>query len=322
MNALAGRGRLVARLVAFVVLAVLVVLAARRLSLARVVAELAVAHPAWIALALLCFVAILPLWALQWRVLAPAPDKPPLSTMLGVVSMTSSVLNTTPLLVGEAAGVYFLVAEAGLARAAAFSVLAMDQLFVGIAKLCVLGVVATTLSLPGWMARGAAALVGAVGALVAVVVVVAWQAARATTLAGRLLPATLARRIVSVGAALAPVRSPSRALGALALALLKKLAESLAILCVARAFGVELAVPSALLVLAAVNLATLLPLVPGNVGVYEAAAVLAYGYLGVSPERALGIALVQHACYFVALAVPGYWWLARVAPPRSSAAAA
>ncbi len=322
MSDRATRARVAARLLALVVLVGLVALAARRFDLSRVVAELALAHPAWIALALACFVTILPLWALQWHLLAPEASRPAVPTMLGVVAMTSTVLNTTPLLVGEAAGVYFLVTEAGLARAAAFSVLAMDQLFVGIAKLCVLGVVATTLSLPGWMARGATALVGAVGVLLAIVVIVAWQAHRAARYAGRLLPASVARRLMAVAAALAPVRSPSRSLGALALALAKKLAEALAILCVARAFGVELGFASALLVLAAVNLATLLPIVPGNVGVYEAATVLAYSWLGIAPERALGIAVVQHACYFVALALPGYRWLARMPAARSSAAAA
>jgi len=42
--------------------------------------------------------------------------------------------------------------------------------------------------------------------------------------------------------------------------------------------------------------------------------------LGVPTERALGMAVVQHACYFVALALPGYRWLASSAS-RSAAAA-
>jgi uncharacterized membrane protein YbhN (UPF0104 family) len=137
------------------------------------------------------------------------------------------------------------------------------------------------------------------------------------------VPFRAARLVASVGAALAPIRSPTRSAGALALALAKTLAEAAAILCVQRAFGVALAPESALVILAAINLATLLPLVPGNLGVYEAAVVLAYSHLGVPAERALGIAVVQHACCFVALALPGYRWLARAVslPPRRSAAA-
>lgn len=317
-----GRARWAMHVVALAVVTALLVLALRRLSFARVLAELTVVQPLWIVLALLCFVAILPLWALQWRMLAGSMCVPRLRTMLGVVAMTSTVLNTAPMLVGEAAGVYFLIAEAGLTRGAALSVLAMDQLFVGVAKVFVLATAATFVALPTWMARAAQGLVVAVALLSASLVVVAWRAESLSTLAARWVPARIARLILNVGTALAPVRSPARSAGALGLALAKKLAEVLAILCVQRAFGVELSLGSAVLVLAATNLATLLPVVPGNVGVYEAAVVLAYSRFGIGVERALGIAVVQHACFFVALALPGYRWLARSVAARTPEAAA
>lgn len=322
MTPAAAPSRRTRRLIAGAAVAALAVVAIRQLSVAHVVAELAVARPAWIALAVLCFAAILPLWAVQWRVLASGTPRPSRATMLGVVAMTSTVLNTTPLLVGEAAGVYFLVSEAALSRAGALSVLAMDQLFVGVAKLCVLAGAAASVTLPTWMTRGAQGLAAGVGLLVLIVAGAAWYARHLGSSAlGRSLPPRLVRAGVTAGTALAPVRSPSRSSAALGLALAKKLAEVVAILCVQHAFGVALPPVSALLVLAAVNLAALLPLVPGNLGVYEAAVVLAYSYLGVPPERALGIALVQHACYFGALALPGYWWLTRRATAGSSPAA-
>ena len=313
-------GRRAARVAALLLLAALAALAASRLSIARLLTELTVARPQWLVLALLCYLAILPLWGVQWFLLAPVSPRPAPSRMLAVVAMTSTVLNTTPLLVGEAAGIYFLVSVTGLARAAALSVLAMDQLLVGLAKVVVVGVAASTAALPPWMERGAQGLLGGVSALFLGLIVVAWRSDHLARLAARLLPQRAARLLVSVGEALAPLRSPARGGGALLLALAKKLVEVAAIMCVARAFGVALPLTGAVLVLAALNLATLLPLVPGNIGVYEAAVVLAYTHLGVSAERALGIAVVQHACWFVALALPGYRWLARVAVTRSSAA--
>jgi uncharacterized membrane protein YbhN (UPF0104 family) len=316
------RARSFARVAALLVITALVALALTRLNPARVLAGLAVAHPLWIALALLCFLTILPLWALQWSLLSPGTAPGRFSTMSGVVAMTSTVLNTTPLLVGEAAGVYWLVTEAGLGRAAALSVLAMDQLFVGIAKLIVLASAATLLTLPPWMAQGARTLLVAVGALALGVVLVAWRVESLASWSARVLPPRALRLVAALAAGLSPIRSPSRSGGALALALAKKAAEALAIYCVQRAYGIDLPFASVLLVLAAVNLATLLPLVPGNLGVYEGAVVLAYAYLGITPERALGVALVQHACFFVALALPGYRWLSRSPAERSSAAAA
>jgi uncharacterized membrane protein YbhN (UPF0104 family) len=313
------RARTAAHVAAFVVLGALLVVAIRRFDIAAVAAVLAAARPMWVALAIACYVAILPLWTLEWCILAPRDGRPLFLRMLGVITMYSSVLNTTPLLVGEAAAVVFLVSRAGLARAAALSMLAMDQLVLGIAKVAMLVLATWLLALPRWMERGLRALGVMVVLLSVALLAVAWGD-RTVARVARNLPDRAGRALHAVADALAPLRSPWRGGSALALALLKKLAEILAIVCVQHAFGVALPLASAILVLAALNLATLVPVVPGNVGVYEAAVVLAYGYLGVDADRALGMALVQHACYFVALALPGYGWFARSVRSRSAAA--
>lgn len=320
MTIASGRQRTVSHAIAVLVLAALLVVALRRFAFGEVVAALATARPSWLALALAAYVSILPLWALQWCILAPVTHRPSFARMLGVVAITSSVLNTTSMLIGEAAGVVLLATRAGLERAAALSVMAMDQLLVGIAKIGVLVLAAWLLVLPLWMERGMRALSLVVVALLVALLAMAWGPETLERI-GRRLPARAGRLLCAVGAALAPLRSPSRGGGALALALAKKVVEMVAILCVQRAFGVELPFFSAVLVLASLNLATLVPVVPGNVGVYEAVVVLAYGHLGVDAERALGIAIVQHACYFTALALPGYAWVARGAPARSAEAA-
>jgi hypothetical protein len=311
----------VAWAVAIALLALLLVLALRRLDLARVGTELGRARPEWIIAATLCYLSILPLWAIQWWLLSPpAPQRTP-GKLLGVVAMTSSVLNTTPLLVGEAAGVHFLATETALDRASGLAVLAMDQLLVGVAKVTVLSCAALLLPLPYAMAQGIRVLVASVGTLLVALLIVAWIGPLTRRLRELHAPPRLASIVDRLIAGLSPLRSPGRGGGALLLALLKKGVELLAILAIQRAFGVELPMASALLVLAALNLATLLPLVPGNAGIYEAAVVLAYVHLGVPAERALGMAVVQHACYFTALALPGYRWLARPAPSRRAAAA-
>lgn len=313
------RLRTVSHVAAVAVLGGLLVLAVRRFDLAHLTLVLATARPAWVALAVASYMAILPIWALQWCVLAPPTGESRFGRMLGVIAMYSSVLNTTPLLVGEAAALMFLVARAGISRAAALSMLAMDQLVLGIAKVSVLVLAAWLVSLPLWMQRGMRALSLAVALLLVTLLAVAWGDRSVARVAQR-IPERGGRVLHAVAGALAPLRSPWRGGSSLLLALLKKLAEIVAILCVQRAFGVVLPFGSAVLALAALNLATLVPIVPGNVGVYEAAIVVAYTHLGVDADRALGMALVQHACYFVALALPGYGWLARGARSRSAAA--
>ena len=310
----------VAQLVALLVLAALLLLAVRRLDLARVAQELVHVRAGWVLLALVAFSAILPLWAAQWWLLAPPTSRRTPRRMLGVVAMTSSVLNTSPMLVGEASGVYFLAEHAGVDRASGLAVLAMDQLFVGLAKVGVLTAAASVLPLPQVMRIGVRMLAIAVSLLLVALMLLARGGAslpRALVGDGSSRLASIAIRAMD---ALAPLRSFSLAGGGLLLALCKKGCELLAILAIQHAFNVDLPASSAFVVLAALNLATLLPLVPGNAGVFEAAVVFAYGWLGIPPERALGMAVVQHAAYFVALALPGYAWLARAVPRRSVAA--
>lgn len=299
------------RAIALLALGGLVVVALQRMDLARAAAELTTARVGWLVAAVACYATILPLWAWQWTLLAPRAGRRRANEMLGVVTLTSAVLNTTPMLVGEATGVVLLVSRAGLDRPSAVSVLAMDQLLVGVAKLCVLATAALTSPLPAWMVRAVLVLLASLVLLGGALVVAAWRHAHVEPMLARVLPAPVAAAVAAFAFALEPLRDPLRGLPSLVLALLKKAVEVCAIVCVQRAFGVHPSFGGAVLVLAVLNLATLLPVVPGNVGVFEAAVVLALTRLGVGPEQALGIAVVQHLCYFVALALPGLVWTAR-----------
>ena len=299
------------RLLAVVALAGLVVAALQRMDLGRAVAQLAVVRGEWLVLSIACYSAILPLWASQWTLLSPRTPAARWRDMLGVVALTSAVLNTTPMLVGEATAVVLLVARARLDRAAALSVLAMDQLLVGVAKLGVLALAATVAPLPDWMTRAVLGLLLASLLLGGSLVLAAWRHVDVTRGLERVVPARLAAAAGAFAGSLEPLRSAARGLPALGIALLKKAVEVAAIACVHRAFGLPVPLSAAIIVLAVLNLATLLPIVPGNVGVFEAAVVLALTRFGISPEQALGVAVVQHLCYFVALAVPGLLFAAR-----------
>ena len=318
MIAKTGVTRAALSVLAVLVLIVMLVVASRRIDLHRAALELRQVRPAWIIAALVCYLAILPLWAAQWRLLAPRGGGNTFAAMLGVVCMTSSVLNTTPLLVGEAAGVQFLASQAGVDRVSGVAVLAMDQLLVGIAKLGVLCAAAALLPLPASVRHGLFVLGWGVAALASALLLLVATVRRGHDWLHR--HPRLGAAIVGATRTLGALRAPRRGGAALLLAFAKKGCELAAILSCQHAFGITLPPSSALLVLAALNVATLLPLVPGNVGVFETAIIVAYAWLGVAPERALGLAVVQHLCYVVALALPGYAWLARGVPRRSAAA--
>jgi uncharacterized membrane protein YbhN (UPF0104 family) len=186
----------------------------------------------------------------------------------------------------------------------------MDQLLVGVAKLVVLATAALLAPLPDWMTRAAIGLIVLVAALAALLLLGASRGVwRPEARRDPRTVATLADRVAhaldALPAVLAPLRSFRRGGGALALALIKKAVEVAAMVCMQRAFGLDLPVGAAILALGMLNLSTLLPIVPANIGVYEGAVVLAYSRYGVAPEQAISLAAVQHLCYLVALAAPG-----------------
>src|SRR5207249_4181353 len=85
-----------------------------------------------------------------------------------------------------------------------------------------------------------------------------------------------------------------------------KMAEGAGLLAVQYAFGVNLSIGSTALVLAAVVLGSMVPVVPGNVGTYEAGAVLAYRHLGIDPGTATILAVAGHLCFLIPSVGVGY----------------
>lgn len=265
-------------------------------------------HVGWLATAVLANLLILPLWAAEWKLLVPGTFRVAYSRMFEVVSVTAAVLNSVPFFAGEASGVALLIGRAGLSRGAALSVLAMDQLLVGFAKLALIAATALYVPLPAWLRGGILSLLGGVVVLLVILLLLAHRWA---TLRDRLLDRPsgireLAARLMAWGTHFDALREPGLAWRLGALALGKKGAELVGILAVQVAFGVEPTIAAALLVLAALSITTLLPVAPANLGVYEATVFATYRFLGIPAESALGMAIVQHLCFLLPALTTGY----------------
>jgi uncharacterized membrane protein YbhN (UPF0104 family) len=262
----------------------------------------------WLVVGVLANLLILPLWAAEWRLLAPGPVRVPYARMFEVVTVTAAVLNSVPFFAGEASAIALLIGHGTLSRGAALSVLAMDQLLVGLAKLAVLAAAAVYAPLPGWLRAGILALVVSVAALLSLLVPLAhhWGSIQARLLARPNRMRAALARVASWGAHLDAVRDLRLVWRVMLLALGKKAFELLGILAVQLAFGLEPSVASAMLILAALAVTTMLPVTPANLGVYEATVFATCRYLGVSAETALGVAVVQHLCFLLPPLVTGY----------------
>jgi uncharacterized membrane protein YbhN (UPF0104 family) len=273
-------------------------------------AELRHLRAAWLGVAILANLSILPLWAIEWRLLVPSTVRVSFARMFEIVATTAAVLNSVPFLAGEASGVLLLIGRASLSRGAAFSVLAMDQLLVGFAKLTVVVFAALYAPMPAWLRVGVLGLVVGVAAMLVVLFPLAnhWRRMREGLLArarGSPVVRFLAN-LLSWGEHFAALRTPTLALRLAGLALAKKGLELGAIIAVQMAFGLDVRVDAGLLVLAALALTTLLPVAPANLGIYEATVFSVYRFLGFPSETALGIAIVQHLCFLLPPIVTGY----------------
>ena len=299
------RGRHVALwFAAWLLAAALLWLAARGVDWRGAIVAIQRARHGWLIVAIAANLAILALWASLWRLVLPRGIRVTWPRMFEIASVTSAIMNTIPALVGHASAVGLLVRRGGMPLRAAGAVITLDQVGEGVSKLAVIAIALAVVDLPDWMRGGAFSVALAVAALLAAVIAVAAIGGTAfgDTRAGRLFD--------EIRDDLHAIRSPARAASALVVALAMKAAEAAAIACVIGALGLDLPFGAAFVVLAATNLATMLPVAPGNVGTYEAGAVAAYRLLGVSPEMALAAAVVQHACFLIPAVGAGVVWLA------------
>jgi uncharacterized protein (TIRG00374 family) len=281
--------------------------AGRDLPWGSALSALASVSPALVALAVALNLAILPLWMMEWMLLQPRQTPLRAPQMFEIVTVTASVHNVVPFLAGEAAALGLLI-NAGVQRGVAISVMAMDQLLVGIAKLAVLSIAALTAPIPVWLKAGVLSLVAGVAALFLVMLLLAHFGTvisaqlREKQTRGRELVA----RLTGLGAHLSALREPWLAVRVIALALAKKALELSAIVAIQAAFGLEPSFPAAILVLAALAVTTSLPVAPANLGVYEATVYATYRYLGIGSDAALGVAIVQHLAFLLPMIATGY----------------
>ena len=288
-------------------LTIALVVASRDLPWGSAVTALRAMSPGYVAIAVALNFAILPLWMLEWMVLKPRDVPVSRDRMFEVVTLTASIHNAVPFLAGEAAAIGLLIAS-GLQRGAALSVLAMDQLLVGVAKLLVLSTAALLAPIPSWLSAGVLSLVAGVLILFLVLLLLAHFGPvisgqlRETHTAGRELVA----RLTGLGAYLAALREPSLALRVFGLAFLKKALELAAIVAIQAAFGLDPSFAPAVLVLAALAVTTTLPVAPANLGVYEATVFTTYRYLGIDADAALAMAIVQHLAFLLPMIGTGY----------------
>lgn len=300
------RPRLVWASVWIVVTALLVVFL-RPVDWDAVAQRLTAAHWGWVAVAVGANYLILVTLTALWRSLAPPDAHVAHQRMPEVVALSVAGMSTLPFGGGHALAVGLLIKRAKLRVDSTAALMGMDQFFEGVAKVTLLELAMLVAPLPGWMEK----VVTAMGvSLLIVLPMLAWLVYRNPAHISWLKPWSASVQFL---------RRPRVWLNGIGWSLGSKVAEALGILAVQYACGVELPWTSVVVVVAAVNIATMISLAPGDLGIYEAAAFAAYTLLGVPPETAITLSILQHFACLVALVIPGYgYMIARALRSRSS----
>lgn len=149
-----------------------------------------------------------------------------------------------------------------------------------------------TARVPHW-AISALVILGLIGiALLAMAVLSARRTGRATHSDGL---GTIRRLLTMAREGLAVLRTPSAAIVAIVFQTIGWIFQLLAVWAVTRAFGVVVPLPAAAVVLLLMNIATIFPLWPGNIGLLQAAVALPLGRYGVPYSTGFAYGLVLQA---------------------------
>jgi uncharacterized membrane protein YbhN (UPF0104 family) len=227
--------------------------------------------------------------------------------MFGILALTASVSNGPPFPTALVTQLHLLADRGGIGHAGAASLVLLEQIVEGLAKLSIVALAAAIV--PGFEHRGVGlALVLGVPAVAAVVVLLAHQGhlverfeAGATGWRQRAI-----RFLARVARHLDAVRRPASFALAFLLGLVKKSLEAAGIAAAAAAIGLTLPFWLLVAVLVAVNLSVVVAPTPAALGIWEGAAFLVLRSAGVEADQALAVALVAHAAYLLPLVSVGW----------------
>jgi uncharacterized membrane protein YbhN (UPF0104 family) len=252
-------------------------------------------------------ISIFPLWATQWRLLALPARAISWMTMFEIVALSSLANHVLTSAAGATSAGAMLMTRGGLTAVGAASLIVIDQMLVGFAKITLLLMALALAPIPPEAIRWIVALSAFLTAAFVALLALAVFHARVQRCVDRVASLNwLVAPLRHLSRSLTVIRSPGLLASVAVLALAKKATEIGAAFAVQFACGIEPSFAAAVLAVAAVSVTTMVPVVPGNLGVYTAAVFAVYQSLGVPAPQALAAGLLQQAVDVVPSLLVGY----------------
>lgn len=262
----------------------------RTLDLRAVITLLGRSDLKWIVVAIVANFALLPLLTSEWRLLMPRTARASWPRLWQCLTVSMAGMNTLPLGGGHALAVMLLVARKVTTVSGALSLLALEQLCEGAARVGLLFLALEVAPAPPVMARAAWAL--AAGVILAILALRFLIRDSRPESAWTRLRKTLAPH-------LEVLHRPEAFLAGVLFSVAAKACGLVAVVAIQRSLGVEIGWSGAIMVFTAITLGTGIALSPGNVGTYEVVVITACRWLGLTGPVAGALAVLLHVCFLL-----------------------
>jgi glycosyltransferase 2 family protein len=266
--------------------------------------KLANAKWAWLVLAAVINMIVVGLKALRWQWMMRTMTK---SNYVGIFKATMighAGNNLLPARGGDLLKIYLLGKWANISRTMLTSVTALDKIFDGTSILILFGILSINSTFPEWVSKGTTIVsIGlAVALIMCILLLLHHRRTPGHTEHNLSKFSRLAKRL---GSGMTILENRKLSAVALLLSIVTCLLQVETIRLCQVAFGVHVDFWVPTLVFVAINLAIIIPSAPSSVGPFEAAAVLAYAWLGVGTETAFSIAFMYHLIQFLPVTIIG-----------------
>lgn len=270
-------------------------------------AELAGAQLAWLIPGLLVLAAQAWIRATRWASLLGSPARPAMGAgrVLDAMLLGYFVNAILPARLGEVARALVVARREGASFGAVAATVVVERA-VDVLALAALAGVALITTGRSWSLAFLALAAG-----IGIAIILSRRAARLTPVVTRFAPTRIATGMHAFLEAMSAIPFGTAATAA-ALSAIAWLADAAMVLLVARALGVEIPAPAALLIGLGGALGTALPAAPGYLATYELGAVALGAIAGLAPETVLPVAILTHLIGVTVLAAAGAAALGRV----------
>jgi uncharacterized protein (TIRG00374 family) len=251
--------------------------------------------------------------AVRWRLLFPRVTRPPFGATTRALLIGQFFNCILPARAGEAARIIILHRETNTSRAQAAGTAVVERIYDVIGLLLLLFVFTPFLPEVDWLRRAAVlgAILGGVVALgIAMLVVFGARAIRVVLRPLRRVPRVADEHVEAISERLAvglsALHRPSLAVPAFVLTICSWLVFAASFWALAIGFDLGVGYAGGMLVLVATSLVLVIPSLPGAIGTFEAAALVALRAYDVEDSDALAYAVVLHALNLLPYIVIGY----------------